>query len=57
MLEDKCFTFPLKPNLAHIMAIEDYDNVEVFTSYEEEDGKENENKVDKLYERGPKEDT
>ena len=55
MLEDKCCTYPLRPDLSQIMAIED-DNKDIFTSDEEEDREENEEEVHKLYERDPKAD-
>ena len=55
LLEDKCSNYPPRPNLAHIMAIEDDDN-NIFTSDEEEDGEEDKNKIDKQYKNEPKAD-
>ena len=55
MLEDKYCTFPLRPNLSHIMAIEDDERV-LFTSDEKEDGEEYEEEVNDLYEKDPKAD-
>ena len=46
--------FPPKPNLEHIKAIKDNDDDNLFDSDEEEDGEEDENKVDDLYKNKPK---